>query len=333
MCNLKNIRSKKFSGDANSGSRSYVIAYKVIVMSMAIVLSIGIVNIVELVNGYYSTSPLKSFHYRLSASNTRPHTEQNIKHQLNFNHIDDQEWADQWLQSGLQPENGLTLDNNGMYAVDSNLLFLYGNISTGAASLQSYLLRSDDGGKNWQDVMQPIAGSSVINLFFLNKNIGWALVAWTTEGPGELNLYHTNDAGQHWQKVTEVPKRNYMGWPLDFSFTTEQNGVMRIEYDGYDDNDGVDLLVTKDGGKTWAISNKLPIPKLQDSVQSSANNGNNEKLIMGQDGSRWNLQKVDNQLRILKRSELEDKLHPVCSLSIEVKNSNGMINTSYITFD
>lgn len=42
-----------------------------------------------------------------------------------------------------------------LYALDENTAFLYGSVNEPAFDIRSMLLRSEDGGMHWTEVMQP----------------------------------------------------------------------------------------------------------------------------------------------------------------------------------
>jgi hypothetical protein len=54
------------------------------------------------------------------------------------------------------------------------------------------LLRSDNGGKSWQEVMMPGYGGGVMFLTF-KENFGLAVSAWTIEAFGPLQIFGTTD--------------------------------------------------------------------------------------------------------------------------------------------
>lgn len=76
----------------------------------------------------------------------------------------------------------------GIYAQSKDVAFLLGNLRVPAGASRSTLLRSKDGGQSWVEVMEPVSGSSVIEIEMTTEGIGWALVMWTVEGPGSITL-------------------------------------------------------------------------------------------------------------------------------------------------
>ena len=155
------------------------------------------------------------------------------------------EWAQQWYvdQDVFLEPGGLTSAGDALY--------VYGAFSTPAAAVRSFLFRSWDGGQTWTEVGHPVRGSRIIDLSFPDPNHGWALVGWTTEGPGEIFTQATKDGGLTWTSLPEIPKDHYSGWPTDFGFTSQTDGELVLEY--WDDNPGNlrPVFVTKDGGKSW----------------------------------------------------------------------------------
>lgn len=154
-----------------------------------------------------------------------------------------------WMREQAK-ENPLRLDTWGIYAIDSKTAFLFGDMSLPAGSLQSILLRTDDSGKHWNEVMNPIPASSVIEVTILQSGEGWSLICWTVEGIGEVSLYHTVDYGKTWNKLSDVPKKQVFGYPTKMTFSDRLNGQIDMNYEG-DIHPRVAFLTTKDGGRNW----------------------------------------------------------------------------------
>ncbi len=108
---------------------------------------------------------------------------------------------------------------------------------------------SSDGGVTWRTTRIPTL--QIGTMFFLDDREGWALC--THFGACEANgdqtiLYHTVDAGAHWQPISSVVS-SAVAVPLRVSFIDSQRGFMSTK-----DGDSVArLLRTSDGGKTWRV--------------------------------------------------------------------------------
>jgi hypothetical protein len=104
------------------------------------------------------------------------------------------------IQYVERPKAEYQLGPSGIYALNRETVFLFGGVREVSndwwGPYYSMLLRSDDGGKHWQEVMQPVVGSDLAEMDFLENRNGWALVVWITEGAGPASLYRTTDYGE-----------------------------------------------------------------------------------------------------------------------------------------
>lgn len=216
-----------------------------------------------------------------------------------------------WVSlSGDKRATDIELDVSLLYA-DDRRFFLYGNFTSPAITLRSVLLMSKDGGMNWKETLEPVFGNSTVELFFVDKDIGFALNMWEIEGPGELTLYRTNDRGESWKEVSRVDKLNNLDMPLAMGFVDQDKGYIVFEK-GLSDAKETYFLVTKDGGKKWSLYESQKAPLLRQN-----------KL------RRLRLSKGGGKIRLFQFSgnkESEQKLKSeVFSLSREYRYYNGVI--------
>ena len=149
--------------------------------------------------------------------------------------------------------------------------------------------------------MSPVHGSGVIEMFFHDAHVGWALVGWTTEGPGDLTLYGSKDGGKSWQKVSDIPKRHFSGWPVGMTFSDGRNGTINVLYDGTGDpqTDGLVTLSTKNGGRRWDETSHLSLEQYERG--NKGREESEERIVTGRDRSQWQLRAADDEVRILRR--------------------------------
>ena len=150
----------------------------------------------------------------------------------------------EWLE-GACP---LTLSVRGIKNERSGVLLLFGDMETAGGSYRSTLLRSSDRGATWEEVMSPVVASSVVALSFVDDDTGYALVGWEVEGPGELWIHRTPDAGETWFPVAEIGKPHPLDLPIRFDCPTPNGCTLSLECA----NTGRSHhLATADGGRTW----------------------------------------------------------------------------------
>lgn len=252
--------------------------------------------------------------------------------QLYFRKIENKEaleWASQWQAE----QHGLALHpyGYGIYPVNKDTVFFFGEFRTSAASIRSFLLRSGDGGKIWREVMLPVYGSEVIEMFFYDAHVGWALVGWTTEGPGDLTLYGSTDGGKNWRKLSNIPKLHFSGWPISMTFSDRRNGVIKILFDESGDprTDGLLTLSTKDGGRRWHEDSHLSLDQYK-RVNKGAES--EERVVKGKDNSQWQVIGTDKEVRILRRLQADEVWRVVCVIPSRFRYAKGevLINANIV---
>ena len=117
-----------------------------------------------------------------------------------------------------------------VFPLDKETALLYGSLGNGAGTFGSLMLRSEDGGRNWTEVMRPVRGSGIWEVTCTESGLLWALVVWQTESPAEVRLYRSEDRGKTWRQVSKVPKRYYDGMPENLRFTDDKHGLIEMYY-------------------------------------------------------------------------------------------------------
>ena len=233
------------------------------------------------------------------------------------------EWASQWEAD----QHGLALRpaGYGIYPLNKDTAFLFGELRTPAASIRSFILRSGDAGKTWSEVMSPVYGSEVIELFFHDAHLGWALVGWTTEGPGDLTLYRSKDGGKSWRKISDIPKRHYSGWPVSMTFSDGRNGVIKILYDGSHDprTDGLVTLRTRNGGRRWRELSHLSLDQYE--KVDKGRKESEDRTVTGRDSSQWELLAAGDEVRILRRLHADETWNLLCVMPSHFGYSKGEV--------
>lgn len=189
------------------------------------------------------------------------------------------------------------------YALNNEIAFLHGGLFAPAGYYRSLLLRTEDGGQTWQETLLPEFGSSVLRLHFLEGGEGWALLAWMVEGPGTISLYHTENFGQTWEKVSVVPKCFHDGWPTLFEFYDEFNGLIHMACESAYPNSRVGFFTTTDGGLTWEETDSYSLVNVEAETISEKferyYNGydivRDGSRPLAKDGSRWRINDWDEE--------------------------------------
>jgi photosystem II stability/assembly factor-like uncharacterized protein len=107
------------------------------------------------------------------------------------------------------------------------------------------LLKSVDGGANWEVVILPERIYSE-DIFFINENVGWTCGQVSNSGPETRNLVlGTKDGGKNWQVQLEVPSFNL----FTIAFANENEGWVS--------GDAARIYHTTDGGNNWELQANL----------------------------------------------------------------------------
>lgn len=181
----------------------------------------------------------------------------------------------------------LRLELNGVHAIDAHTVLVYGNIDE-ASAFRSVLLRSADGGESWKEVMKPVAGSTVLALSFPTAPRGFALVEWIVEGAGDVLLYSTGDAGDTWDKVSQIPKPHSLDEAVSLRCSSPLSCAVALQCE----QGGGHIAATRNGGRTWRVS------RASTDIASPAAASQD----LAGDGTAWRLDtSSDFPIRVLRR--------------------------------
>ena len=148
----------------------------------------------------------------------------------------------------------------------------------------------------------------------------------------QINTSHTRskDSGKSWKKVSDIPKRHYMGWPKDFEFFDEKNGQMEMLYDGAAPTDGFAVMATSDGGRTWREISNLSLDEYKEKYEKNGELMNPPvDYVSDKDGSQWKLQTQFKQVSVLRRLHQKDAWSVICTIPTLFKYSNGRVVGPY----
>lgn len=173
----------------------------------------------------------------------------------------------------------------------------------GVGPFRSVALLSEDSGRTWREVMTPVGGSAVSEVFTRGEEV-WALVAFEVEGPGPVEIVHSADAGRTWATLATVKKREPLGVVRGLEFTDAKNGRLMVDFTGMGTEPPYEVQVTEDGGKTWRVrdpaprpANAVPAPALTadafmlqwEGAWTGANTVSADAPVRATDGADWRL--------------------------------------------
>lgn len=147
----------------------------------------------------------------------------------------------------------------GIYALDQDTVFLFGDFRFRNGWGRSMLLQSSDKGRQWSEVMTPLLGSVVMAMAFADTHYGWALVMYSVESPGKISLFHSQNGGMTWSEQTTF-ENSMLGVPFEMNFYDRMNGQIVIEYAL---ENRYAFIETTDGGFIWRETASLPLDQYQ----------------------------------------------------------------------
>jgi len=157
-----------------------------------------------------------------------------------------------WTVGPLEPSttsstSGTSATGGGVGAVRFRGVSAVSDSVVWASGTKGTIVRTADGGRTWQTL--PVAGAEALDfrdIDAIDARVAYAL----SIGPGEASrIYKTVDEGRHWemQFINHDPKAFFDA----MAFWNDQGGARGVAI-----SDSVDerfvILLTRDGGRTWA---------------------------------------------------------------------------------
>lgn len=125
------------------------------------------------------------------------------------------------------------------FAGSVNRLSMVDSLYGFACADSGVILKTTDGGLSWQKIQTDLSGE-IPDIFFLTRNIGWAIGFNLTEPPFGTIVIKTTDGGNSWEKTVLRQEDVFM---LEITFHDLLNGWMG--------GLGGEILRTSDGGYSW----------------------------------------------------------------------------------
>jgi len=193
--------------------------------------------------------------------------------------------------------------------LDKQNALLYGSLRDLGGTVGSLMLRSEDGGRNWAEVMAPVRGSGVWELAYTASGMLWALVVWQQESPADARLYKSEDKGKTWRWVTKLKKRYHDGWPENLRFFDDKHGLLEMYYGDQagPENEGLWTLETNNGGRSWHEIRRITLAEYEEREKKEEERRDSSNIVRARDGSEWTLVPVGlegdepEQLQIRRR--------------------------------
>lgn len=140
------------------------------------------------------------------------------------------------------------------------VLLLAGNLHTQAATLQSLLLISDDGGSTWREAHPRLKASALEGMQFFDFSNGWLAGHTSLALPRDPFILLTTDGGKTWRK-SDLFADSRVGVVEDFAFHSAKRGWLLVDNRGSGEGGKYELFETQTGGSGWdlrEISSRIP---------------------------------------------------------------------------
>jgi photosystem II stability/assembly factor-like uncharacterized protein len=201
--------------------------------------------------------------------------------------------------------------------IDPKTGWLSLKLATGSNFSLGELFQTQDGGRTWDQLNLPIGGP----VRFVSAEQGWV-----AGGPGGGELYETKDGGHSWQPVQlAAALSGTVGFKSMPVFLNSEEGVM-TRTSSRPGDPVLEILRTRDGGKTWALENHYDLPdgSYLDAPALLTSSGEGYLLTLPSSDSR--LSRIAG--RIAPFSLLESGSLPAGATHLEFLDDTGWVRTS-----
>jgi hypothetical protein len=174
-------------------------------------------------------------------------------------------------------------------------LVVTGNIHTGAATLESLLLISDDGGSTWTEAHARLPGAVLDQIQFVDFEGGWINGHLLSGVPRDAFFLLTTDGGKTWRR-RPVHGESRTGAVEQFWFDSRNNGRMFLDRVRAAENGmRYEVWESLTGGESWSIRqvDSRPIafrkPPRDPLVRIAADPGGKVHRLEKRSGDGWSL--------------------------------------------
>jgi len=163
-------------------------------------------------------------------------------------HTDDggASWTEQYSMQ-IDPVWAFAFRLNAVQFISENTGWAVGKVHDFGDSISSGVLFTNDGGKSWSQQALGVSEGQIVDLFFLDDQIGWALTDRNSYPEDYIRLLKTTDGGMNWEMVSTGQEGS-----VTIGFAIKTGSLLfQDEQTGWILGAQCDLLKTEDGGVTW----------------------------------------------------------------------------------
>jgi hypothetical protein len=127
-----------------------------------------------------------------------------------------------------------------------------GDLYSVSATLESIVLRSEDGGATWVEAADRIAGVSLDEIQFSGDEHGWIVAREHIGGGHRPFLLATDDGGRTWSARSIDDDEDFRGAVLQLRFDSPEHGYLVVEQ-AAGAGDPYEMRETHNGGRSWSL--------------------------------------------------------------------------------
>lgn len=147
------------------------------------------------------------------------------------------------------PDGGVTWSHHMLPGTNAQVVdvFALGGASAVAGTRSGHIMKTTDGGENWETLLA-LVNARFGNLHFWDEGNGLAITSDADRTSTAL-VYRTTDGGTTWEQIAQVPAR----WPIDrtLTFFDRDHGWFASSNATLPSPSEPVILYTTDGGATW----------------------------------------------------------------------------------
>lgn len=170
-----------------------------------------------------------------------------------------------------------------------------GNIHTGATTLESILLISDDGGRSWSEPHARVTSAVLDQIQFVDVETGWVNGHLLINVPRDAFFLVTTDGGKTWRR-RPVTSEARTGAIEQFWFESRTSGKLALDRVRAAENGlRYEVWESLTGGESWSIrqvdSRPVPFkrPTVAPTLRFRTDATTKTYRLEHRDGERWNV--------------------------------------------
>ncbi len=172
-------------------------------------------------------------------------------------------------------------------------IVISGNLHTGAHTVESLLLSSDDGGRTWTEAHSRIPQAVLDQIQFIDFEAGWINGHILQTTPKDAFFLLTTDGGKTWRR-RPVTGESRTGAVDSFWFDSRNHGMLALDrVRAAENNFRYELWESQTGGESWSVRQvdtkpvPLPAPKREPSLRIRTDSAAKVHRLERRENNRW----------------------------------------------